>query len=246
MAPGLRRPADAGHRRVPPVAGAADGAVLADDLRVPGGSTFSGLDDHVQLSSDPTPYRSIGNTLLHRDRPARDPRDDEPGAAAEHVARLLLLPGRFRGRRREVRARSPRRRAHVLAHSDLGAGAFTTAFPFLRQLVVSLPADAEVQRVTHSSSPQDLQWRNHALVVERPPFLAPRTYGWKGKPGPVDRASRLGHGRPLTTPHGQGALPGVVAQSTRDDRKVSSAAGTSRSPATCRRSSGTPGPVRSG
>lgn len=74
-------------------------------------------------------------------------------------------------RRAAARAGRARRGSHVLAHVVLGVGAFAMAFPFLWQIVMSLSTNAEVQGVTPTFWPANLQWENYATVLQRLPFL---------------------------------------------------------------------------
>jgi len=62
--------------------------------------------------------------------------------------------------------------SHVWIHIVLGVGGFLMAFPFLWQIIMSLSTNAQVQSVTPSFWPGQLQWGNYAEVFERLPFLS--------------------------------------------------------------------------
>jgi len=70
-------------------------------------------------------------------------------------------------------ARRPQRREGRTwwIHVVLGVGGFVMAFPFLWQIVMSLSTQAEVQSVTPTFWPAELQWQNYAAVFARLPFL---------------------------------------------------------------------------
>ncbi len=71
-------------------------------------------------------------------------------------------------------ARRPGRRggSHWWIHVVLGVGGFLMAFPFLWQIIMSLSTNAQVQSVTPTFWPGELQWQNYAQVFERLPFLS--------------------------------------------------------------------------
>jgi len=71
-------------------------------------------------------------------------------------------------------ARRPGRRggSHWWIHVVLGVGGFVMAFPFLWQIIMSLSTNAQVQSVTPTFWPGELQWQNFAQVFERLPFLS--------------------------------------------------------------------------
>lgn len=71
-------------------------------------------------------------------------------------------------------ARRPGRRggSHWWIHVVLGVGGFAMAFPFVWQIIMSLSTNAQVQSVTPTFWPGDLQWQNYAQVFERLPFLS--------------------------------------------------------------------------
>ncbi|AOX65848.1 sugar ABC transporter permease [Curtobacterium sp. BH-2-1-1] len=70
--------------------------------------------------------------------------------------------------------RRPGRRggSHWWIHVVLGVGGFVMAFPFLWQIIMSLSTNAQVQSVTPTFWPGELQWQNYAQVFERLPFLS--------------------------------------------------------------------------
>jgi multiple sugar transport system permease protein len=71
------------------------------------------------------------------------------------------------------RRRSARRGgSHWWIHVVLGVGGFVMAFPFLWQIIMSLSTNAQVQSVTPTFWPGDLQWQNYVQVFERLPFLS--------------------------------------------------------------------------
>lgn len=65
-----------------------------------------------------------------------------------------------------------RRRGHTRIHLILAVGGALMAFPFLWQIIMSLSTNAEVQSVTPTFWPAELQWQNYAHVFERLPFLS--------------------------------------------------------------------------
>jgi multiple sugar transport system permease protein len=71
-------------------------------------------------------------------------------------------------------ARRPGRRggSHWWIHVVLGVGGFAMAFPFVWQIIMSLSTNAQVQSVTPTFWPGELQWQNYAQVFERLPFLS--------------------------------------------------------------------------
>jgi multiple sugar transport system permease protein len=71
-------------------------------------------------------------------------------------------------------ARRPGRRggSHWWIHIVLGVGGFAMAFPFVWQIIMSLSTNAQVQSVTPTFWPGELQWQNYAQVFERLPFLS--------------------------------------------------------------------------
>lgn len=71
-------------------------------------------------------------------------------------------------------ARRPGRRSgsHWWIHVVLGVGGFLMAFPFLWQIIMSLSTNAQVQSVTPTFWPGELQWQNYAQVFDRLPFLS--------------------------------------------------------------------------
>ncbi|WP_186321987.1 carbohydrate ABC transporter permease [Curtobacterium pusillum] len=71
-------------------------------------------------------------------------------------------------------ARRPGRRggSHWWIHVVLGVGGFLMAFPFLWQIIMSLSTNAQVQSVTPTFWPVELQWQNYTQVFERLPFLS--------------------------------------------------------------------------
>ncbi|SOC89252.1 carbohydrate ABC transporter membrane protein 2, CUT1 family [Curtobacterium sp. 314Chir4.1] len=71
-------------------------------------------------------------------------------------------------------ARRPGRRggSQWWIHVVLGVGGFLMAFPFLWQIIMSLSTNAQVQSVTPTFWPGELQWQNYAQVFERLPFLS--------------------------------------------------------------------------
>ncbi|MET3450330.1 carbohydrate ABC transporter permease [Curtobacterium sp. 1544] len=71
-------------------------------------------------------------------------------------------------------ARRPGRRggSHWWIHVVLGVGGFLMAFPFLWQIIMSLSTNAQVQSVTPTFWPGELQWQNYTQVFERLPFLS--------------------------------------------------------------------------
>ena len=71
-------------------------------------------------------------------------------------------------------ARRPGRRggSHWWIHVVLGVGGFVMAFPFLWQIIMALSTNAQVQSVTPTFWPGELQWQNFAQVFERLPFLS--------------------------------------------------------------------------
>ncbi|WP_396289615.1 carbohydrate ABC transporter permease [Curtobacterium sp. KT1] len=71
-------------------------------------------------------------------------------------------------------ARRPSRRggSHWWIHVVLGVGGFAMAFPFVWQIIMSLSTNAQVQSVTPTFWPGELQWQNYAQVFERLPFLS--------------------------------------------------------------------------
>jgi multiple sugar transport system permease protein len=71
-------------------------------------------------------------------------------------------------------ARRPGRRggSHWWIHVVLGVGGFLMAFPFLWQIIMSLSSNAQVQSVTPTFWPGELQWQNYTQVFERLPFLS--------------------------------------------------------------------------
>jgi multiple sugar transport system permease protein len=72
-----------------------------------------------------------------------------------------------------TRRRSSRRGgSHWWIHVVLGVGGFVMAFPFLWQIIMSLSTNAQVQSVTPTFWPGDLQWQNYVQVFERLPFLS--------------------------------------------------------------------------
>ncbi|WIB77406.1 carbohydrate ABC transporter permease [Curtobacterium sp. MCPF17_002] len=74
---------------------------------------------------------------------------------------------------RTTRRRSSRRGgSHWWIHVVLGVGGFVMAFPFLWQIIMSLSTNAQVQSVTPTFWPGDLQWQNYVQVFERLPFLS--------------------------------------------------------------------------
>ncbi|WP_186377098.1 carbohydrate ABC transporter permease [Curtobacterium pusillum] len=70
------------------------------------------------------------------------------------------------------RNRLQRRGSHWWIHVVLGVGGFVMAFPFLWQIIMSLSTNAQVQSVTPTFWPGELQWQNYAQVFERLPFLS--------------------------------------------------------------------------
>jgi multiple sugar transport system permease protein len=70
--------------------------------------------------------------------------------------------------------RRPGRRggSHWWIHVVLGVGGFLMAFPFLWQIIMSLSTNAQVQSVTPTFWPGELQWQNYTQVFERLPFLS--------------------------------------------------------------------------
>lgn len=70
--------------------------------------------------------------------------------------------------------RRPGRRggSHWWIHIVLGVGGFAMAFPFLWQIIMSLSTNAQVQSVTPTFWPGELQWHNFVEVFERLPFLS--------------------------------------------------------------------------
>ncbi|TDN45399.1 carbohydrate ABC transporter membrane protein 2 (CUT1 family) [Curtobacterium flaccumfaciens] len=72
-----------------------------------------------------------------------------------------------------ARRRSGRRGgSHWWIHVVLGVGGFVMAFPFLWQIIMSLSTNAQVQSVTPTFWPGELQWQNYVQVFERLPFLS--------------------------------------------------------------------------
>lgn len=71
--------------------------------------------------------------------------------------------------RRAVPGRPTRRHAPI--HLVLAVGGALMAFPFLWQVIMSLSTNAEVQSVTPTFWPAELQWQNYVQVFERLPFL---------------------------------------------------------------------------
>lgn len=62
--------------------------------------------------------------------------------------------------------------SHWWIHVVLGVGGFVMAFPFLWQIIMSLSTNAQVQSVTPTFWPGELQWQNYVQVFERLPFLS--------------------------------------------------------------------------
>ncbi|WFR67403.1 carbohydrate ABC transporter permease [Curtobacterium flaccumfaciens] len=77
-------------------------------------------------------------------------------------------PARAASRSRRAR----RSGSHWWIHLVLGVGGFVMAFPFLWQIIMSLSTNAQVQSVTPTFWPGELQWQNYAQVFERLPFLS--------------------------------------------------------------------------
>ncbi|GAA3341792.1 carbohydrate ABC transporter permease [Curtobacterium pusillum] len=75
-------------------------------------------------------------------------------------------------RARGIRRPGRRGGSHWWIHVVLGVGGFAMAFPFLWQIIMSLSTNAQVQSVTPTFWPGELQWQNYAQVFERLPFLS--------------------------------------------------------------------------
>lgn len=65
-----------------------------------------------------------------------------------------------------------RHRGHARVHAVLAVGGALMAFPFVWQIIMSLSTNAEVQSVTPTFWPAQLQWQNYAHVFQRLPFLS--------------------------------------------------------------------------
>lgn len=73
---------------------------------------------------------------------------------------------------RSTRRVRGRQGSHWWIHVVLGVGGFVMAFPFLWQIIMSLSTNAQVQSVTPTFWPGELQWHNYAEVFERLPFVS--------------------------------------------------------------------------
>lgn len=73
--------------------------------------------------------------------------------------------------RRSARAHTSRRRNNIYPHLVLAIGGLLMAFPFVWQVIMSLSTSSEVQSVTPTFWPAELQWQNYVHVFERLPFL---------------------------------------------------------------------------
>ncbi|WP_426625310.1 carbohydrate ABC transporter permease [Leifsonia sp. McL0607] len=76
------------------------------------------------------------------------------------------------GRSTGTTAGRSRRRGHALIHVVLAVGGALMAFPFIWQIIMSLSTNSEVQSVTPTFWPAELQWQNYVEVFRRLPFLS--------------------------------------------------------------------------